>query len=263
MQTKIILDSIYDNTRLTTFQLTYPRFIHGELMTHRVFSRNASSSRAVPVKRMIKDVWRNPAEPVEWGANNAGMQSKSLLSPFKAWLVRQLWLKSRYPVLACAWSMMKLNAHKQIINRLLEPYSFISVVLTATDFDNFFLLRCHEDADPTIRALALRMHDLYEANKPVERTEHLPYLRGNELYDPDRFKISAARCARVSYLKHDGTNPSREDDLKLYERLMGSEIKHASPAEHQAFIGDDYIHSNLKAPWIQFRKLVENKAPIT
>jgi len=151
---------------LITMQCRYPRFIHAEFMTHRVFSRNASSSRAIPIERMIQDVIDDPAMPVAWGSNKPGMQAGVELPHWR--VARECWLDARDAAVERAKEMMNLGAHKQIVNRLLEPFGHISVVVTATEWDNFFALRCHPDADPTMRALAEAMWDAITASLPSD-----------------------------------------------------------------------------------------------
>lgn len=261
---KIIADSTssVNNVRLTTFELSYPRLIHSELMTHRVFSRNAASSRAIPVSKFIKDVWSNPAKPVEWGKNAPGMQSKELLSPFKQKLMNALWIGSSKIVVILAWTMNKVGAHKQICNRILEPYQWINVVLSGTEFQNFFELRDHKDADPTIRYLALSMRVAYNSSIPKQLQPdewHLPYVLEEEkkMYIQEALcKISAARCARVSYMTHGTSKVDVGKDISLAERLISS--KHYSPLEHQAKSGT-YGNRNFDLGWTQYRALVQIK----
>lgn len=270
LEVKIIADSISEaGKRITTFQLKYPRWIHAELLTHRVFSRNASSSRAIPVAKMIEQVRTNPAMPIHWGKNQSGMQAKEELTGDELTHAKQLWIAAAESAADRADKMSFWGAHKQIVNRILEPFQHIHVVLTATEFDNFFELRIHEDAQPEIYALALTMKHAMDRNKPrllLVGMWHLPYITDKEKIEFDYAvlcKISAARCCRVSYLKHDGTNPSIEDDLALFERLVGSAPLHASPLEHQATISEggmnyDNNRSNLGYPWIQYRKIYED-----
>lgn len=283
---------------LITLQLRYPRMIHAEFLTHRVFSRNASSSRAIPIERMIQDVIEDPATPVVWGSNKPGMQAgdeidtmvdfgthsaiesaygRDEVSPKEAWLIcRDLAIEG-------ARAFASAGYHKQIANRLLEPFGHISVVVTATEWDNFFDLRCHPDADPTMRALAEAMRDAIAGSEPdpliILGTEsHLPYVTDGDVDLAARIPadelfshfamISAARCARVSYLNHDGSNPDIEKDLALAKRLL--ESKHMSPFEHQAKLLDTNQGatgiwppepaiqlSNLRYPWQQHRKMLE------
>jgi hypothetical protein len=267
---KIIADSVsQEGIRLTTFQLCYPRIIHSELMTHRVFSRNASSSRAIPISRTIKDILTDPAEPLKWGSNKPGMQAGAELSGFKQWLVRQAWHGTKRCALLGARISQWAGAHKQVANRILEPWSHISVVLTSTDFSNWFALRCHENADPTIHQLAAEMGWAYRSSMPEPLQPggwHLPYV--DEDIDLETAKkMSAARCARVSYLNHDGSKPSLEADLKLFDYLVADAPVHASPTEHQATPdkkwsrnrwGKPELHGNFRG-WCQFRKTIPNE----
>jgi hypothetical protein len=139
IEVKIIEDSIGGHgVRLTTMQLRYPRFIHSEFLTHRVFSRNASSSRAIPVDKIIQQVIDDCAMPVKWGKNQTGMQAYEDLDTLSdGWIVEQAWLKARDYAVDQARIMVKRNAHKQIVNRILEPFAHISVIVTATEWDNF------------------------------------------------------------------------------------------------------------------------------
>lgn len=267
---------------LITLQLRYPRFIHAEFMTHRVFARNASSSRAIPVERMIQDVIDDPAMPVRWGANQPGMQDAGdhdalvrFTDPNDGFFSRyftaaEAWLAARNHAVEVARAFAEAGYHKQVVNRLLEPFGHISVVVTATEWGNFFDLRCHPDADPTMRALAEAMRDAISGSAPNEnplyRNWHLPYVRDEDFddyYGDNLFRhlamISAARCARVSYLNHDGSNPDIDKDLALAQRLL--ESKHMSPFEHQAQgwthgVQKTHLNGNLRG-WHQFRKMIE------
>lgn len=264
---------------LVTLQMRYPRFIHAEFMTHRVFSRNASSSRAIPIQRMIQDVLDDPAMPEEWHYNEPGMQGRTSMSPEDKAQAIELWLTARDEAVDAARQMLNFRPHKQIVNRLLEPFGHISVVVTATDWENFFDLRCHPDADPTMRALGEATREAIAGSEPKHLNPgwwHFPYVSESEWdsvrdtvrpehggFAPDGFvmdrlaMISAARCARVSYLNHDGTNPDIDKDLALAERLL--ESKHMSPFEHQARLtGEDgtALWGNLTG-WNQHRKMIE------
>lgn len=252
---------------ITTMQLRYPRFIHSEFMTHRAFSRNASSSRAIPVRRMIEDVLNDPAMPVEWHYNEPGMQGRSVMSEDDRSKAHEAWISAMFDAVGAAKQMDTVNPHKQIVNRMLEPFGHISVVVTATEWQNFFDLRCHPDADPTMRALADAMQSEFNKPHPISWARwHLPYLTNeekdavsaNEGTAPKFKLISAARCARVSYLNHDGTDPDEIKDMKLANQLLKS--KHMSPFEHQAYADPDaetpYLWGNFKR-WAQFRKELE------
>lgn len=274
---KILADSVsLYGDRITTMELRYPRLIHSELMTHRMFSRNASSSRAVPVERLIQDVLDDPAMPVSWGKNQRGMQDAGehsapveVLLPsdgdgVHSWLETdpcgnyswetsydpaQTWLVARDFAVAMARSYANAGYHKQICNRLLEPFSHINVVVTATEWDNFYKLRLHPDADPTMRVLAEHMWAAQFSSEPEllgTGQWHLPYVnRGDSCA---KF-VSTARCARVSYKTFDGRPSEIDDDMQLYEDLEDG--GHWSPFEHQATPRGGR-HANLNG-WMSHR----------
>ena len=294
IEAKIIADSMSPaGIRLTTMQLRYPRFIHAEFMTHRVFSRNASSSRAIPVERMIEDLRRDPATPVFWGSNKPGMQAGAELAGEDQQLAHEIWLAGMESAIFRAQLLMEVGLHKQIANRILEPWAHINIVVTATDWDNFFALRAHPDAQPEIHALALEMFNALAGNQPKHLKPgewHLPFADRPQDIEQARAqitdngimrvvpsdwqisdilrKVSVARCARVSFLTHDGRETTLEEDQKLYERLVGSKPIHASPAEHQGTPDEGiqhgfnvtwikpHLHGNFNG-WIQHRKILE------
>lgn len=269
IEAKIILDSINPNgVRLTTMQLKYQRFIHSEFMTHRVFSRNASSSRAIPVAKMIEQVLTDPATPVHWGKNQTGMQAKEELTQPERIRVQSLWKETSMKAAEFAESMHNLGAHKQIVNRILEPFQWIHVVITATEWNNFYALRDHPDAQPEIQELArvMKLVHINSIPKLLQEGEwHLPYIHAYEhnQYDyVDLLKFSAARCARVSYLLHDGTEPNPEKDLKLHDQLTQSVPPHMSPVEHQAQSRtEDKFFANFRG-WKQYRGYLEELANV-
>ena len=234
---KIIADSISTKgVRITTMELNYPRFIHSEFMTHRQFSRNASSSRAIPVEKQIHQVFNTPATPIHWGKNQPGMQARKEID-FPT-LAQDIWKYASELAVDRAYELKDLDIHKQIVNRLLEPFQYIKVIVTATEYDNFFKLRCHEDAQPEMYELARCMKEAMDSSTPdvLELGEwHLPYIVTEDCYKTttDNFvKLSVARCARVSYLNHDNENPDIDKDIALADRLL--EAGHMSPFEHQA-----------------------------
>lgn len=271
---KIIADSVgyYGGamSRLTTIQLRYPRLVHSELMTHRVFSRNASSSRAIPVAKMIEQVRNDPAAPYVWTTNKPGMQGDVVTDPELIAKYDQMWIEAANQAADNAEVLMGEGLHKQVVNRILEPFQWISVIVTATEWANWFELRNHKDADPTIKRLAEVMLAAMEASEPkhlIAGEWHLPYVSKEEksaLPIATLVKISAARCARVSYLTHDGEFPDVDKDIALYERLVGSRPLHASPIEHQARVinlNNDEIglNGNFSPLWVQHRKLLETE----
>ena len=272
IKAEIVADSVFHNgIRITTALATYPLMVHPEFMTHKVIGKCASSSRAIPFTTMVMRAIKDPAMPVSFGKNQKGMQAGAELKGFRLWLVKQIWRKARWPVIGFAYTMHGLGVHKQVVNRLLAPWTHITVVMTSVYWDNFFNLRCHEAADPTMRALAEALWVAREASVPVKLKEgewHLPFVTAEELemYDHDQvLKISAERCARTSY----GTNGGKVDvNFRLFNQLVGSTPVHASPLEHQA-TGDTKtrsgywkrpeLHGNLTG-CIQHRKLTPNEA---
>lgn len=263
IKAEVIKDSVSTTgARLTTFVLTYPRFIHSEFMTHRMFSRNASSSRAIPVEKQIKLISENPVVPLAFTKNKKGMQGGVPLEGKDHELAEKIWRDALLHALDKAKMLADLGVHKQYANRLLEPFSHITVVCSATEFDNFFALRIHEAAQPEIRELATQMYKLYTSSVPQKLNIgewHLPFVDSTEGTE-ENIKRSVAKCARVSYLNHDGTETTLEQDLQLYDRLLGSIPIHASPAEHQAYAAFDSNEwsANFKG-WVQYRKTLKNE----
>jgi len=280
---KIIKDSYYaDGNRLTTFVLRYPRLIHAELMTHRVFSRNSASSRAIPSAKFRQMILDDLVIPLSWGKNRPGMQATEDLHPVKSFIAKMLWIGAGMSMVGVHWLLEKLGLHKQVANRLLEPWMHIEVVCTSSSWANFYALRDHDAAQPEIAALARAMYYAHTNTAPVllhPGQWHLPFISVSDVtmsqsvrHKSDPFflqKISTARCARVSYMKHDNTKPSIDDDLVLYDKLMDGTPKHASPSEHQARVPYSHewesvfflkrgLESNLQG-WIQFRKLISGE----
>lgn len=269
---KIIADSTTEGgARITTLQLCYPRFIHSEFMTHRAFSRSAMSSRAVPVAKMIEQVRSNPAMPIHWGKNQPGMQAHEELEGKAKANAIENWKQAAVYAADTAEYLSADGAHKQIVNRILEPFQWMHTLVTATEWQNFFDLRCHPDAQPEMQALAYEILHAMQNSVPNLLTMsaswhscHLPYIRAAE-YDGsaahDLRRVSAARCARVSYLNHDGTEPSIPKDLELFDKLAGSAPIHASPLEHVAEpLGDPLEWSRNFRGWKQFRETWEERA---
>ena len=254
---KIILDSVSKaGKRLTTFELTYPRFIHSQVLTHRLFSRNSASSRAIPTKKMLEMVDSDPAMPIYWGKNKKGMSASKEINDISS--AKAYWLAARNNAVFWAKQLYSLGVHKQIVNRIVEPWKFITIICTATEWSNFYSLRRHDDAQPEMQLLANLMYDAQEKSIPVERIWHIPYIQEDEKDLPldTKCRISVARCARVSYLTHNGKRDI-EKDLSLYDRLLtGSGFGHFSPFEPVAKASDnpDERSGNFVG-WIQYRKL--------
>jgi thymidylate synthase ThyX len=275
---KIIADSISpQGHRLTTMEVVMHRFILAEMNTHRAFSRNSASSRAIPFdsktsKNTIRyRVTNDEAFPVHWGKEQKGMQSGESFDEADIDKLVSIWRGTKKQALSHAVALYEMGLHKSLINRLLEPFMWHTAIITATEWDNFFWQRCHPDAQPEMKAVADEMQRAYYTSTPNKLTYgawHLPYFEFDHdlgpLYEatganryPDVVtaakQVSTARCARVSYLTQDGKRDIQED-LNLFERLKGS--GHWSPFEHVAtpmLYPPGTMHSNFNG-WKQFRK---------
>lgn len=316
IEAEVVRDSVSgEGKRLTTFKLRYPKFIHGEFMTHRVFSRNASSSRAIPVAKMIEEVRSDAlrAAPVSWGKNQPGMQAAEELDDSERRhligrilgdegthvtdleFAKATWRRAALGAAIDAEQLAKIGAHKQIANRVLEPFLHINVICTATEYDNFFGLRLDKAAQPEMRGLAevmwmARVGSMPTTLKPGEW--HLPFVSDEDAdaliesyynrahpkpvvateWDrilDDLTKTSVARCARVSYESHEtGKRSTIKEDMALHDRLLAS--KHLSPFEHQATPDSEWggfssgwqnpnEHGNFVG-WRQYRKTLAGEA---
>lgn len=292
---RVIADSVNSSgNRLTTIECEYPRFIHGEVMTHRMFSRNAQSSRAVPVGSTISANTLH-VKPYIWGKNKAGMSSTEVLTPFKKNLAALVWNTTAKLCFGSSWLLSKIGLHKQWSNRMTEWCSNIKVIITATEWDNFFWLRIDEDAaQPEMVILARRIKCAIDVSTPVEIRSgqwHLPYINvmmnsngadvyldsdSNQLTLEEAQQISASCCAQVSYRK---LNDSKEKALEIYGRLFDGAKPHLSPVEHQGtpiLDIDNYFNfsankgvthadsegnqwsANFKG-WIQLRQTLDSK----
>lgn len=266
IRAEIVADSIRRtgySPRITSFILTYPRFIHSEVMTHRVFSRNSASSRAIPIEKMIDAVMENPAMPLHWGANQRGMQAHSEI--FEVARAEMLWLEARDKAVDMAWRMHDLGLHKQVVNRILEPFMWMTVLVTSTDYSNFLHLRDHPDAQPEIQVLAREMRAGLLISTPTELEVgqwHLPFGLSEPspqaVRDPfasDEIVRSVARAARVSYTNH-GKTTTVDEDRRLVNHLY--DAGHWSPFEHQAIaMGDINARSGNLKGFVQLRQLVQ------
>jgi thymidylate synthase ThyX len=259
----ILCDSISkQGARLTTFELQYPRFIHSELMTHRNLSRNAASSRAIPNKKILESVTKDPAMPIWWGKNQPGMQANEEVDDqVKEW-VKYGWLYARDQALSTAEKLSALGLHKQVVNRILEPYFNITTIVSGTDFGNFFNLRCHKDAQPEFKHLADMMDEVYHTSTPTlieDGDWHLPLIFKEDINETleVKKKLSTARCARVSYVTHDGRRDIQAD-LDLHDKLSSS--GHWSPFEHVAtpMMNGSWRSGNFRG-WQQYRKEFVNE----
>lgn len=283
-----------EGVALPTFECRYPEFIHGEVMTHRVFSRNSSSTRAIPIARMIKDVMTDPAMPMHWGAAQKGMVADeecdnkieihtALTEYFGEGGVmlsrEEAHLYGRDEMVKLANSYDKSGYHKQIANQYLRPWMHQTTVITGTEWQNYFTLRIAPDARPEIHELAVQMRKALELATPTTLKPgewHLPYVEAEDwelirkTYHEDTHldiakMISVARCARVSYKTHEGKRPTVHADVSLFYSLFSA--PHLSPFEHQATPDyhsaefecwrDGHLCGNFRPGWVQFRKVME------
>ena len=263
-EVKIILDSVSpDGARLTTLTAKYPRFIHAEMLTHRVFSRNTSSSRAIPMAKIRQQVIDDPVIPIHWGRNQPGMQASVEIGQIERHEADRLWRVACAQAVAAHRKMEDLGLHKQIANRVLEPFLWTTCLISSTTWGNFLTLRRDKDAQPEMQKIANLIGDALDASKPVERTLHLPYWTDedeDQIYghtsspslpttreivklEKLRKGTSAARCARVSYLNHEGVRDI-DRDLDFAGRLVSnrhwSALEHpatAQPGQHGNFVG--------------------------
>lgn len=338
---KVILDSISPfDQRLITVEVTYPRFIHGEIMTHRDRERNAASSRAIPwmswrpkfametqaeyaankaaggvemlsEKCMKGMILRNPVIPLKWGMEQKGMQKGDEIPPHLANLATKLWLMGRDYMVDITdmihnigdtyeriekgelkWfgfhpkneeqnqDWKDVRVHKSLCNRLTEPWMWITTVMTATEWNNFFRLRCHPAAEQHFFHVASMIREEIRKSKPKRLNFgewHLPYVQPEETQDIHTYAdvmgktywevakpISVGRCARVSYLTHDGRRDFN-DDIKLFQTLLkppgdpDEDLMHASPFGHVAEPTDRHHRSGPFIGWKQFRKEFPNE----
>ena len=236
---RVIADSVDKiGQRIITMEVTMHRFVLAELNTHRAFSRNSASSRAVPIQKMIDRVLNDPAIPISWTSEQPGMVGGTTISDETERQSQYVWLNARDHAVRSAQLLANSGVHKSIVNRLLEPFAWHTVIITSTEWQNFFVQRCHPAAQPEMAAAAYAMRDAILASKPREVAPgslHTPYLLDDEesLIEYDRIRLSVARCARVSYLTHDGTR-DHERDFDLYDKLVSAQPAHASPLEHVA-----------------------------
>lgn len=285
-ETKIILDSISPSgARLTTFQFTLPRIVLAEFNTHRMLSRNSASSRAIPVEKMIARVEADPFIPTYLGKNQKGMQAEAQLDEEAQTRSLLAWKYAMQDALKWARDLKDAGLHKQLTNRLLEPFNWHTIVCTATEYENYFALRDNPQAAPEIRDSAHEAHELYKKGDPVARIDgefHLPYVEG---YDQitlraqgftieELIQISVGRCAAVSYMNQENVVDPVGDMKRAKERLFPS--GHMSPFEHVAEAlsqerwvsiateqAMQWIHHRVPVGnmwgWLQYRKTLHNE----
>lgn len=264
---KVILASISPNAHsLHTVHARFPRIVLAEGNTHRAISKNAGSSRAIPTARMLRQVMTDPACPTEWGLNQPGMQAEEQAYGWRLALGKSIWHSAAFLAGVHSWALMFLGFHKQVANRVTEPYQYVNGLWSATGWENFDVLRCHPDADPTMRDIAIEIMMAIELSTPrfVNWNEwHLPYILDEEWgqYDITVLRqLSVARCARVSIAPFDG-NASIEKEQSRFKKLVGSFPPHSSPTEHQGTPCTLDTRSGNFHGWKQYRQELEEFNP--
>lgn len=270
---KVIADSTcLGGPRLTTMEINFHRWVLAEFNTHRQFSRNSASSRAIPLETMLERCILHPAFAVSWPREQPGMQGggelegNDLLDAQE--LMREVWESTTTLIeqYIDAHPDKSTRLHKSVINRMLEPWMWHRVIVSSTEWQNFFDQRCSPSAQPEIRVVAEMMRDVYEESTPRQILPgqfHMPLigLNPDDMYATplERLRASAARCARISYLTHDGQR-SLDADFTLFDETL-AKYGHWSPLEHQATPlshGHYPVKGNFGNPWMQFRHLVED-----
>lgn len=256
MSVKIILASKNPwGGKIVTLVARYQRFIHSELMTHKDLSRNASSSRAIPFRKMLKLTRQSMAAPIHWGKNQPGMQADEELTGFARLMAVFMWHLTGHIVLTMAWLMSFTGVHKQVINRMIEPWTYINVQITATNWERMLKLRLDKAAQPEFRELAKLIRRAlrsayYQTLKEGEW--HLPWTRPGEAMNlplGSAKKVSAARSARLSYTPIGEPKINLSKDISLASDLLAQ--LHLSPFEHQA-TPKKGRHANLEG-WSNYR----------
>lgn len=278
---EVIADSVSpDGVRLTTMLVTYNRFILAEVDTHRKFSRNTSSSRAIPFTKMLERATHDPAPFVKYASEQPGMSGGTDLEGYDLEDALEVLTQIQDDTIRNLSAYIERHPdpstrlHKSILNRALEWFGWTTTVISSTEWDNFFAQRCHPAAQPEFQALAFKMRDALDASVPEMlgwRGWHMPFIGGDrghgrpedlELNMSHRLAVSTARCARTSYLTHDGEF-SHEADLRLFKDTL-LQFGHFSPLEHPAVclpphdaVGRTPKHlGNFDAPWHQLRHLM-------
>ena len=284
---KIVADSISGNNRITTFEIEFPRIILSENNTHKMISKNSSSTRAIPLASQIDLMTNSHYVPTPFTKNQAGMSANDIVEDQEG--CREIWERAFNNAKQSVQELMAKNVHKQHAGRLLEPFQMMKVITTATEWDNFFWLRNDENAQPEIANLAQCMLTAINSSTPIVLQSgewHLPYYE-NGYWKPhfdkisleNAIKISSSQCAQVSYRKSDD---SLEKAINLYDKLINSNKVHGSPFEHQATpmyltnSANDRMDVSTWEPgtthmdngfdlwsanfcgWVQYRKLIKN-----
>lgn len=276
---KVVADSVGPSgVRILSVLTSYPLMVHAEHLRHRIFSFSVASNRAIPTWLILRQVIDDPVIPVWFGKNQGGMSAREELTGWRYAFARWAWLAARWPMVAIVWLLLRIGLHKQLANRLLSPWQWVTVLVTGTEWENFFALRCHPDAQPEMRRAAEMIRDAIAESKPrVLRAGewHMPFVDvhvdfENAKYEREQFwitmkddpflwqKLSAAECARISTMRAHNNGPfPMEKALTLTNKLLSS--AHFSPFEHQAqALANDQRVANLRG-WRSFRSTIPNE----
>ncbi len=255
-------ESVTTKKRLATFAIKIPKFVWGHVSSHRSLSRNSASSRAIPAKKIRTSVLKEPFIPLYFGENQSGMRAGEPLNGIRLFLAKKVWLWSRYIPVVFHFFGEKIGFHKEVLNRILEPWLMVDIVVSGTEWNNFIFLRKHQDAQPEIQYVAEQIETLLKNTQPkvLQSGEwHTPFILESES-DIDietKKKVSTARCARVSYKLFDGKVSNIEADIKLHDRLSSS--GHWSPFEHVAQAMNNSSRYGNLVGFKQYRKEFENE----
>lgn len=290
----VVADSKFGDKRMLTLEIEYPRFIHSEVMTHRILSKNAASSRAIPINKMLEIVRTRTAMPVFWGMNQPGMVAKQEANEEVTVAAQTVWREAMEHACRSSELMDELGLHKQIPNRLTEPYQIMKTVISGTEWANLLFLRDHPDAQPEFQELAKCISEAIKQSKPIRLKVgewHLPYVNshrvggklmyldnhGDYLSEENALIISVSCCAQVSYRKNDDTLEKAQKIFNMLNVGSSENPPHMSPCEHQATPinpdipwkdqrGTTHVDRNNNVwsgnlnGFIQYRKTFENEA---
>lgn len=273
---RVIADSLNrSGNRLTSLVITLPRIVLAEFNTHRAISRNSASSRAIPFKKILEQVYKNPFVPTRFQQEHTGMQGTKYYVGDAEGAIQSEWLSARDTAMLQAKALNQMGVTKQLCNRLLEPFLYHTIIATATEWENFIALRAHDMAEIHIQDAAYKVLDALNNSTPkmLEPGEwHVPFgdkidfskevfgkTKINDEYNwtqETAIKIAVARCARVSYMNFEG-NDDYAADIRLHDMLK--ESGHMSPFEHVAKALPASIQSGNFIGFEQYRKTIEDE----
>jgi hypothetical protein len=269
MTVQILADSLHpEGDRLVSFIAKFPRVILPQVLTHRAFSRNTASQRAIPLRRQIRETLADPYVPRTFASNRAGMSAGEPLSSTRQRLARATWYLAMYAAVAATVVLHLLGVHKQWAARLLFPFQHCRMLISSSmpGLENFLKLRDADDAQPEIADLARDLREALTASRPRPLAfgqAHLPFPTPGTLDLDTELMVNTARAARLSYDRVSGEGPaSVEDDRRLFQKLLGGDSGkiHGSAFEHSAIVVPRQFssgHRNFSPGWQQYRELAE------